>query len=400
MVETSNRFERKELLRGGYSGKVLAVVFVGTMASQAAQFVLPPLLPFIIRDLGITTARAGFALTALAALVAVGQYPGGRLSDHLSHRTVLVASVVLMFVGLGAVGGAFEYPWFFAGILVLGLGAGLYQTASFAQLAELYVERRGQAFGINAAGFDLGGALAAGIAAAAIAVATWRSALVPVLVTLLVVAYLLHRINDQPYVVSRVDLELRPTMRRLLVGAQVRRTLVAFSLYAFVWQGSMNFLPTFLQAEKAFSPVFAGNVFALVLLIGVVTKPAAGVLGDRFGEVAVASAMPALCALGVGIFVVTEGTVAVVLGVIVYAVGLAAYFPLMSTHLINILPTRSQGGDFGAARTVFFGVGSVGPAFVGATADSIGYAIAFWAFVGCLIACSTVTASLRPSHRA
>lgn len=397
---TSTQTDETERLWGGYAGRLLAVIFFGTMANMAVQFVLPPLLPFIIEDLQITTSQAGFALTALAALVAVGQYPGGRLSDLLSHRTVLVASALLMFLGLGVMSGAIDYATFLVGILVMGIGVGLYQTASFAQLAELYVRRRGQAFGINAAAFDVGGAAAAGIAVAAIAVATWRTAFVPLLVSLLVLTILLHRFNDQPYVVSRAKLDVGPTVRRLFADSSVRRTLVGFSLYMFVWQGSTNFLPAFLQAEKSFSPLLAGNVFVAVLVIGAFVKPTAGVLGDRFGEAEVAAGMPLICGLGVAVFLLAEGTIGILVGVAIYAIGMAAYFPLMSTYLINILPQSSQGGDFGAARTVLFGVGSLGPAFVGTTAESINYGVAYWAFVACLVGCAAATALVARSRQA
>jgi hypothetical protein len=62
----------------------------------------------------------------------------------------------------------------------------------------------------------------------------------------------------------------------------------------------------------------------------------------------------------------------------------------MSAYLMEVLPDGDMGGDFGAIRTVFMGVRSVGPAYVGVTADFGSYTIAFRGFILCLLACATL----------
>jgi predicted MFS family arabinose efflux permease len=386
--------EDPERLFGGEAGRMLLVVSAGTMLIMTARLVLSPLLPSITADLGITTAQAGFALTVLWALVAVGQFPGGYLSDHLPGRTVLVASAVFSAAGMVVLLNASSFALFVAGAAVLGLGAGTYSTAGFVRVSELFERKRGQAVGVNAGSFDVGGVVAAGLAVAAVAVAGWRSAFLPVLggLALVLVGYALW--SPESHRVERVPIDLLAVARRILATARLRRVLLTFSLYNVVWQGTINFLPSYLQATKGVTPLFSSNAFAVLFLVGVVTKPLAGVAGDRFGEVRVAPWTLVAAAVGLGGLVLASSTVGVVASVVVFAVGLAAYFPVMTTYLLNSLADASRGGDLGASRSVLFGAGSVGPAYVGVVATAFDFDAAFAGFVAVLAVCIVLTFTL------
>jgi len=86
----------EERLFSGSSGRLLLVASVGWASIHGGRLLLSPLLPRITADLGITNARAGFALTLLWGLYALLQFPSGRLSDRLSRKTLLVAGVSLV----------------------------------------------------------------------------------------------------------------------------------------------------------------------------------------------------------------------------------------------------------------------------------------------------------------
>lgn len=388
-TETAN-----EQLFGGYSGRLLSIVALGTMTTMASRLVLPPLLPRITEELGISNAEAGMALTLLWGAVAVSQFPGGRLSDRLTFKTTLVGALGLMAIAIVILGNAVSFPGFLVGVTVLGVGVGIYQPAAFAQLSDLFVRQRGRAFGINAGAFDLGGAVAAGLAVLVVGAATWRTAMLPIFVVVIVAIVGIHLYCRQPYRVERVDFDAVATIRRLFGVPRLRRTLLAFALFNFVWQGSINFLPTFLQMEKGVTPTLASNAFAAIFLVGVLVKPSSGYVGDRFGFTTVAMGMPVLSAVGLLTLVFGQSRATLAVGVLAFAVGIAAYYPLMSTHLMNSFPDESRGGDFGAARSVFFGVGSLGSVFVGALSEVANFSTAFLLFVAGLLVCAIITLML------
>jgi hypothetical protein len=53
----------------------------------------------------------------------------------------------------------------------------------------------------------------------------------------------------------------------------------------------------------------------------------------------------------------------------------------MQAHLMDSFPDESMAGDLGATRTVYIGIGSVGPAYVGFVASRLNYTVAFAGFV-------------------
>jgi hypothetical protein len=78
---------------------MLALLSVGLAVGRLDRRILPPLLPTIIADLSITRFRAGVALSLAAKGFAVSEFPSGRLSDQLTRKTVLFASLAILTVG-------------------------------------------------------------------------------------------------------------------------------------------------------------------------------------------------------------------------------------------------------------------------------------------------------------
>lgn len=120
----------EERLLTGYSGRVLVLILLGTMAAFIGRNIFGPLLPVIIEDLGITSSAAGFALSVMWVAIAVTQYPGGRLADQLSYKTVLVGAIGMLVVGFMLLILSSTYLGFVVGLTVMGLGAGLFTPSS------------------------------------------------------------------------------------------------------------------------------------------------------------------------------------------------------------------------------------------------------------------------------
>lgn len=390
----SHSAERERLLTG-YSGRIFLTVSLGWLFIQMGRQLLPPLLPIIIEDLSITSTQAGVALSVLWAVYAVCQYPSGRLSDQFSRKTLLVAGLGCLVVGFLLIWGTLTYPMFLVGVSVVGLGAGLYPTAARAFISDLYVARRGQAFGIHTASGDLGNAAAAGLAVVAVGVATWQTSFLPVVLLLGGVLVAVHVWSDEPYLFGSVDLEVRATGRRLFSSGRVRWLLVAYALFAFTWQSTTSFLPTLLQSAKGFSVGLASGGFATLFLVGTAVKPLAGTLGDRFGRPVVAVGALSLGLLGLGSLLVAEATLAIFVSVGVFAAGLMAFPPAMQAFLMDLFPDESMGGDLGAMRTFYIGFGSLGSTYVGYVAALESYTLAFVGLVVCLLVSAGIVAAVE-----
>lgn len=379
---------REERLVTGYGGRLLLAISLGWGVIQAGRLVISPLLPAISADLGLSSTHAGVAISVLWGLYAVMQYPSGRLSDRLTRTTLLVGGLVLLCVGFLVLSTAPTYVLFLLGAAVVGIGAGLYPTPARGLVSDLFVERRGQAFGIHTASGDIGGVVAAGLATLALGLATWRAAFLPVVGVIVAVALGLHWWSREAYVLERVDLAVVTTTRRLLREPQLRWLLASYALYAFTWQAMAGFLPTYLRVSKGFSPALANTGFAALFVVGAVAKPVAGGLGDRFSRDRLSAVVLAVAATMLAVLVVASSTVVVLGAVLVFAGGLMAFPPVMQAYLMDSFPTDHMGGDLGAVRTVYIGLGALGPTYVGVTADAFDFGVAFSGLVGCLLVSS------------
>lgn len=383
-----------ERLLTGHSGLMLMVLSVGLAVGRVGRRVLPPLLPTIIAELSITSFRAGIALSVASAAFALFQFPSGRLSDQLTRKTILLASLSLLLVGSLLLSLTTTYVLLLVGAAVLGSGEGLYGAADRGLLSDLFVEKRGIAFGIHTTFSDIGGILAAGLAAGALALGVWQTAFLPAVFGVAVVVFLVYRLGREPVSVEPVAFGVRETVGRLFGRSRFRRILLAYTLYAITTQGVIGFLPALLQAEHGFSSVHASAVFAGMFATGIVARPVAGRLSDGRNRMSVAGGGLLLGTLGLVALVTTASPVLAVVGVVVFAAGQKAFPPTMQAYLMDSFPDESMAGDLGATRTVYIGTGSLGPAYVGFVAGHSGYTLAFAGFVAAFLVGGIVVLAL------
>ncbi|KAB1190442.1 MFS transporter [Haloferax sp. MBLA0076] len=365
--------------------RLLGVIVFGSMASMVIRLVLAPMLPSIIEDLSISPAQAGLALSVMWGLGALLQFPGGRFADTFSRKTVLVASPLFLVGGAVLLALSPSYAFFVLGTALVGSATGLYLPTAVVQISDLYKNHRGRAIGLNTGFLNLGGVVAAGLGVYAVANWGWRSAFVGPGIALLVVATFLHRWHGDPYQYGLLAPELRTTARRLVSITQIRWVLLASMLFAFTWQATTGFLPTYLIVEKGFSPSSATNAFATLFAVGMLINPVAGGLGDRLTYWTVAAGAAFVCTLGLVVVIVTNHPWTTLGGVALFAAGLASFWPVIGAQILSVLPEETRAGDYGAVRMLYIGVGSLGPAYVGIVAERFDYTVAFTGLLLCLV---------------
>lgn len=370
-------------LFGGYSGNILLSLSLGWFAIVTGRLLLPPLLPTIIEDFGITLSAAGVVLTTLQAATAVVLFPGGRLSDQLSRATVVGPSLGIFAFGSLIVAGAPSYLAIVAGAATMGIGNGLFTISARALISDQFVEHRGGALGFFAAGFNIGGILASGIAI--VVVTQWRISFLAVTGVMVIVGFMFVYWNREPFVITSVDIELASTVRRLVAKSELRNPIIAYSLFYIVTQSVLGFFPAYLQDVKGFSPRLASAGFALIFAVGAISKVIVGDLSDRFPRILVATIGVSLAMVALAGLLLADSVLFVGLLIVLFAVGHQAQFPLIDAILIDSAPDTNVGGDIGAARTIFRLVGSVGPIYVGLVAQLFSYTAAFTGLVFMLL---------------
>ena len=373
----------RERLLGGYHGRLLLILTLGAVLAKFAKLVLPPLLPVIAIDLSITPVLAGGALSLLTLTSAFLQYPGGKFSDHLSRKTVLVVSFLLLITGCILLLSVPTYWAFIIGVIVIGACDGLFHIPARSLLSDFYITKRNRAFGIHLIAIDIAGIFAALVAI--VVVATWRAVFIPVLFAAIGVLILYHTSSHGHYVFHSVSLEFNSTMKRLFHSRSIRQLIFANGLFSFVFQGFIGFLPLFLQTYHGFSISFAAGGFALLFAIGIIVKPLSGELADKFGGTKITIISLLMISIGILSLLFFSNPIHIFGGIAVIAIGQKAFTPPMQSILLDSVSRENNAGDYGAVRTISFGIGSMGPLYIGITATLLGYDYAFAGFALCML---------------
>jgi MFS family permease len=147
----------------------LLPLFVLDVLTAFTVGMLPPLLPVVTADWGLSTVEAGLVNTIYAIGRLSGSYPASRIRAQWGTRVAVFLGVAGLVAGSLVCGVAPGFPLFLAGRLVMGLGASIAFLAVFAQLLESAPDpwrgRLATAFeGMAILSLGVGGVLAATIA--------------------------------------------------------------------------------------------------------------------------------------------------------------------------------------------------------------------------------------------
>lgn len=385
-MASTHETETDEQVFRGYTGRLSTIVSLGWLTILLGREAIPPLLPSIITDISITSAGAGIGLTIMWAIYSLLHYPAGKLSDSLSRTLLLQASFLLTSVGFLLILAVSSFPGFLLAVSCLGFGAGLYFTPARSLVSDLFIEKRGQVLGIHGAAGMIGSALAAGLSILALSLGHWKLAFLPVAPLLVLELLLLTKWSKESVGTLDVTFDLGGTLARVFRTRHVRWVLVAYALYAFTWQAFLTFFPTFLQFEKLLSAEMAGVLYGLLFVIGGVIGPIAGSIADRFSRISVAIGTLLLSLVGTIGLLLGDSLAGLVAFTIVAAVGLRSYPPTMQAYLFDQFSADRAGGDFGVIKSVYTGLGSLGPAYMGVAAEEVGYTGGFWGLTLALLA--------------
>jgi MFS transporter, FSR family, fosmidomycin resistance protein len=141
--------------------RVLGVIGAGHMMSHFYSNTLPPLLPLLSQDLGISYTMLG-ALISLRGMMSSGmQMPAGFLVDRYGAKLMLSIGLALCALGTIMTGLATDYWMILLGGVVLGIGNSAFHPADYTILSGSIDENyMGRAFSLHSFTGNLGNAIA------------------------------------------------------------------------------------------------------------------------------------------------------------------------------------------------------------------------------------------------
>jgi MFS family permease len=360
-------------LWSGGRGKVLTAVAGGWFLSIGVRMIYPVMVPYLRSVYGLNLTSAGLLLTTLFLAYAIGQFPGGILSDRFGERVTLTMSALISAVTLTLVVTARSPIVLFAATALFGFGTALYAVGRYTVLTRLYTDRLGAANGITAASQDAGQSLMPPVASVIAAVTLWQYGFgfaVPLF--LLSAAALWVIVPPLPSEPTEGETGFSVETLRVL-GTELRQQSVVYAtsilvLGLLVWQAFTSFYPTYLVEEKALSTTAASLLFGGFFALGILIKPLAGAAYDRFGtrrSVTIVGAGPTIGLLALP-YVESVWLLAVVTALVSTLLGFAT---VVEPSLLSSLPEDVRGTGFGVLRSIAFTIGATSPALFGVAAD-------------------------------
>jgi NNP family nitrate/nitrite transporter-like MFS transporter len=282
--EKSHLFGYGERIMAPFRSSISALLFLTGIffINFLSRIILAPLLPAVETDLHIGHGEAGGLFLLISLGYFVGLLGSGFISSRFTHRMTIIISSI-------AIGGFFlavsfsPTLWMIrAGLLFLGVAAGLYLPSGIATVTSLVSSRDwGKAVAIHELAPNLSFIAAPLVAEGLLLWCSWGGciALIGVVAILVGVAFLLFGTGGR----FPGEAPSPKTLRVLFPQPAFWIMMALFSLSIGASLGVYTMLPLYLVAEQGFERSWANQLVAFSRIAGPIVAFVAGWASDKLG---------------------------------------------------------------------------------------------------------------------
>jgi len=270
-------------MAGGAGNIVLIQSFLTAFTLHLLLFSYSPVIPLIIREMGISYVEAGFIFSICILAVIVLRIPWGFLIDRIGF--IATMKIAMMLIGVFSLIRGFSPSYHTLLVSQLLLGAGF--AAILPCLAKIvnvmFQEKAGFATGVYVAGFPTGELAGLGLTYYLIPNLGWRKVFQMFGVWSLAVA-LLWWIVDMRVSVKQIYLKNQPTPSlKSLVKLKQLWILVGLCVCSMgCYDTILTWLPSILEIKEV--PVIEASIATSIFPLGfLLSGPIIGTLSDNLG---------------------------------------------------------------------------------------------------------------------
>ena len=402
--------------RIGYSWAVLSIGFMVLFFGGGSRHALGLMLKPMSDDLEWSRSTLSLAITCFMLVSAFAMPFVGRLADRYELRWIMAAGAAIGGLGIGLMA-VISAPWqlFLVYGLVFALGAaGVSNPIVGVMISRWFPGRRGIANSAAVSGNATGQLFIVGLLTEGLVRFGWRAgfAALGVINVLVIVPVVLAVVRSAPPPIPESDLANSPALaddrpplpeewqQRLLGSGQLWLLCGVYAICGF----QDFFVATHVVAfslDEGIGPVFAGNLLALMGLMGLVGVLASGLLSDAYGP-GRPTMVCFLMRIGIfGLVLLSHATPAVVIFALLYGFTFLMTAPLTVVFSGNIFgPARlgTVSGTISMVHQVAGGLGALAGAVIFDQWNS--YQPMFALLLALAVAASAGTYLVKDRHRA
>lgn len=360
-------------------------------------------LPEIQSAFELSAVGVGGILASRELASGVIRLPGGIVADILRRYWGLLLAACLLLAGLGSltIGVSPIYPLLLVGIALVAMAHSIWHLPAAASLSYHFPERRGLALAFHGVGGSVGdvaGPLATG---ALLMVLSWKEilslyAVIPVFFAFLAVWSFQHigivkeTENNTDTRPSRTDSTLRLLTDPVLWGITAVRGVRAMALVSLV-----AILPLYLADDLNLSLFARGFHISLLIAVGLVAKPVAAHISDRWGRKQVlAPGLVWSCSMALLLIPFGDG---VGFTIFIALLGLFLYpdQPILTAATLEIVGRDVSATALGITTFASFAMSATAPLIAGALYQSYGMAYTLY-FIAALFAAGALLLTILP----
>ena len=362
-----------------------------------------PRLPAIKADLGIGTATIGLLLAGVTVGALLGLLASTTVLHWLGSRRAIAGALLLIAVAMTVMGLALivgSVPLLAVAFVIVGLGIGVLDVLINVEGSAVERTAGRTLMPMMHAAWSIGAAVGSGISAACAALGVTPAAQLIAEAALIAAAALgtaagIPGGSRAP--AGQPPQDRRAKLRQWLHGWLDWRLLLigVVMLGVELGEGSANnWLTLAVRNDHGQTAAVAALYFTAFAVGEGLTRIFGGPMVDRLGRVRTIRTTTALGVIGMVLFIQTANPWIVLVGVLLWAVGVSMGFPL------GMSAAAESGPDPAARVSVVASIGYfanlAGPPAIGALAQSAGLLSALWLIAALFLAAFAVAGSLGP----
>ncbi len=375
---------RATWLRWSYSYTVLLLCWFGWICIYLTKSALPPLLPVLSSEIGLSHAQTGMIESAYLVGYILVKVPLGYLANKLGAKRVLVIGMI----GYGTASALFTFASTYPLVLLLrflvGFFQGIHLPVANALLSERFGSKQGRAIGFHESGPNVGATIAYPIAITIASVWNWRwTFLLLSIPAFLFAVAVFSLLKDEPFGGQRQSSTTQENNQRIRDYVWVLLPMaLTISLYNICVTALMTFTPSYLVEFRGFSLASAGLISMILPAAGFVAKVGSGFAAERVGSKNAICGAAALTGVSIVLLTLLEGDLPLALNFVLMGLVLYAFSPIVYSSVTSVLPSRLKAAGLSAVTIVGNLVGAFSAAMVGSLIDTRGYNSAFLIIAG------------------